>query len=172
MSAPSRAPSRLPALGCAALATVYGVLFLHAESQAAVGALLVAAAAGAALAARFRLIAWTRDSIGAHQTTFDVAALVGVLAAAIVLRQQHFAILMMTTAMLLMVAALGLTVQFGFAGVVNFAGAAFLGIGCYTAAVVTRYTDLPPLLSLPLGGLVAALIGSILILPVLRTRGH
>jgi ABC-type branched-subunit amino acid transport system permease subunit len=101
-----------------------------------------------------------------------VAALVGVLAAAIVLRQQHFAILMMTTAMLLMVAALGLTVQFGFAGVVNFAGAAFLGIGCYTAAVVTRYTDLPPLMSLPLGGLVAALIGSILILPVLRTRGH
>ena len=124
------------------------------------------------LAARFGLIARTRDSIGAHPTTFDLAAVIGVLAAAIVLRQQHFAVLMMTTAMLLMVAALGLTVQFGFAGVVNFAGAAFLGIGCYTAAVVTRYTDLPAILSLPLGGLVAALIGSILILPVLRTRGH
>src|SRR5262249_57536441 len=63
-------------------------------------------------------------------------------------------------------------VQWGLAGVVNFAGWAFLGIGCYTAAVVTKYTALPPLLSLPLGGLVAALIGSILILPVLRTRGH
>ena len=172
MSAPSQAPSRLPALGCATVATVYGILFLHAESQAAVGALLVAAAAGVALAARFGLIARTRDSIGAHQTTFDVAALVGVLAAAIVLRQQHFAILMMTTAMLLMVAALGLTVQFGFAGVVNFAGAAFLGIGCYTAAVVTQYTALPSWLSLPLGGFAAAVIGSILILPVLRTRGH
>lgn len=172
MSALARGPSRLPALGCAAVATVYGILFLHAESQAAVGALLVAAAAGVALAERFGLIARTRDSIGAHQTTFDLAAIIGVLAAAIVLRQQHFAVLMMTTAMLLMVAALGLTVQFGFAGVVNFAGAAFLGIGCYTAAVVTKYTDLPPLLSLPLGGLVAALIGSILILPVLRTRGH
>jgi hypothetical protein len=165
-------PSRLPALACAAVATLYGILFLHAESQLAVGALLAAAVAGLGLAARFGLIARTRDSIGAHQTTFDVAAVIGVLAAAIVLRQQHFAILMMTTAMLLMVAALGLTVQFGFAGVVNFAGSAFLGIGCYTAAVVTRYTDLPTILSLPLGGLVAALIGSILILPVLRTRGH
>jgi ABC-type branched-subunit amino acid transport system permease subunit len=31
---------------------------------------------------------------------------------------------------------------------------------------------LPPILSLPLGGIIAALIGSILILPMLRTRGH
>jgi ABC-type branched-subunit amino acid transport system permease subunit len=165
-------PSRLPALGCAAVATLYGILFLHAESQAAVGALLLAAAAGLVVAARLGLVAAARESIGAHEITFDVAAVIGVLAAALVLRQQHFAILMMTTAMLLMVAALGLTVQFGFAGVANFAGAAFLGVGCYTAAVVTRYTDLPAILSLPLGGLVAALIGSILILPVLRTRGH
>src|SRR6185295_7691756 len=76
------------------------------------------------------------------------------------------------TALILMVAALGLTVQFGYAGIVNFAGAAFLGIGCYTAAVLTRDTGVPPLLIVPLGGLAAALIGSILILPVLRTRGH
>jgi ABC-type branched-subunit amino acid transport system permease subunit len=86
--------------------------------------------------------------------------------------EEHFIILMMTTALLLMVAALGLTIQFGYAGVVNFAGAAFLGIGCYTAGVVTKYTALPSFLTLPLGGLMAAIIGSILILPVLRTRGH
>jgi ABC-type branched-subunit amino acid transport system permease subunit len=165
-------PSRLPAIGCAAVAALYGILFLHAESQLAVGALLAAAAAAIVVAARLGVIGRVRDSIAAHESTFDVAAVVGVLVAALVLRQAHFAVLMMTTAMLLMVAALGLTVQFGFAGVVNFAGAAFLGIGCYTAAVVTKYTDLPTLLTLPLGGLVAALIGSILILPVLRTRGH
>ena len=78
----------------------------------------------------------------------------------------------MATSLLLMVAALGLTVQFGYAGVLNFAGAAFLGIGCYTAAVLTNYTAVPPLLIVPLGGVIAAAIGSILILPVLRTRGH
>jgi ABC-type branched-subunit amino acid transport system permease subunit len=172
VSAPTHAPSRLPAIVCAAIATVYAVLFLAAESQLAVGALLGAAAAAVVPAAQTGLIARVRDSIGAHQTTFDLAAVLGVLAAAIFLHQAHFAILMMTTAMLMMVAALGLTVQFGFAGVVNFAGVAFLGIGCYTAAVVTKYTDLPSWLTLPLGGLVAALIGSILILPVLRTRGH
>src|SRR6266704_917448 len=48
----------------------------------------------------------------------------------------------------------------------------FLGIGCYTAGVVTKYTSLPSFITLPLGGTMAALIGSILILPVLRTRGH
>ena len=170
--APPTVRSRLPAIGCAVVATLYLILFLAADSQIAVGALLAAAAAGVALAARFGLIARVRDSIGDHPRTFDLAAILGVLAAAIFLRQAHFAILMMTTAMLMMVAALGLTVQFGFAGVVNFAGAAFLGIGCYTAAAVTKYTALPTILTLPLGGVMAGLIGSILIMPVLRTRGH
>jgi ABC-type branched-subunit amino acid transport system permease subunit len=170
--APAASPSRLPALGCAAVATVFGIVFLAAESQLEVGALLAIVAAAIFAAARTGVIAKVRESIGAHQKTFDAAAVIGVLAAATWLHQEHFAILMMTTAMLLMVAALGLTVQFGFAGVVNFAGVAFLGIGCYTAAVVTKYTALPSILTLPLGGLTAALIGSILILPVLRTRGH
>lgn len=159
-------------MGCVAAATIYGIAFLTAESQAAVGALLAGAAVALPLAARAGLTDKVRASIDADQTAFDIAAVLGVLIAAIVLREQHFAILMMTTAILLMVAALGLTVQFGFAGVVNFAGAAFLGIGCYTAAVVSQYTTLPLILTLPLGGLAAALIGSILILPMLRTRGH
>jgi len=172
MPAPDASPSRLPAIGCAAVATVYGILFLAAESQLEVAALLAGAAAAVVLAGRMGLIEKIRGSIAANARTFDAAAILGVLLAALWLHEEHFAILMMTTAMLLMVAALGLTVQFGFAGVVNFAGAAFLGIGCYTAAVVTKYTALPSWLTLPAGGLVAALIGSILILPVLRTRGH
>lgn len=170
MAPPS--PSRLPAIACTILATFYGIAFLAAESQVEVGALLAVAAAAVAIGARAGLVAKVRDSIAAHERTFDGAAVLGVLAAALVLHQQHFAILMITTALLLMVAALGLTVQFGFAGVVNFAGAAFLGIGCYTAAVITYYTPLPSIFTLPIGGLAAALIGSILILPVLRTRGH
>jgi len=166
------AASRLPALAFAAAMTAYAVLFLAAERERAVGALIVAAAAALALAARFGLLARVRTSITAHEATFDAAAIVGVLIVAIWFHEEHFVLLMLTTALILMVAALGLTVQFGYAGVVNFAGAAFLGIGCYTAAVLTKYTSVPPLLTLPLGGVVAALIGSILIFPVLRTRGH
>jgi ABC-type branched-subunit amino acid transport system permease subunit len=164
--------SPLPALAFAAVMIVYGIAFLGAERERAVGALIVAAAAGAALAARFGLLAKVRASIDANERTFDAAVIAGVIIAAVWFHEEHFVLLMLTTALLLMVAALGLTVQFGYAGVVNFAGAAFLGIGCYTAAVLTNYTSVPPLLIVPLGGIAAALIGSILILPVLRTRGH
>jgi ABC-type branched-subunit amino acid transport system permease subunit len=63
-------------------------------------------------------------------------------------------------------------VQFGYAGVLNFAGASFFGIGAYTSAVLNTYTGVPHLLVLLAGGLLAALISSLLLLPVLRTRGH
>ncbi|MGP0091282.1 MAG: branched-chain amino acid ABC transporter permease [Xanthobacteraceae bacterium] len=162
----------MPALAAAAAITLYGILFLGAESERALGALLVGLAAAVALAARAGILATIRAGIGANERTFDLAVVAGVLLAAAWFHQEHFVLLMLTTALLLMVAALGLTVQFGYAGVVNFAGAAFLAVGCYTAATLTKYTSLPAVLSLPLGGLMAALIGSILILPVLRTRGH
>ena len=79
---------------------------------------------------------------------------------------------MLTKVMLFGLACLGLTLQFGFAGVVNFSGAAFFGIGAYTAAKLAGNALLPHLIVLLLGGLVAAAISSVLILPLLRTRGH
>ena len=165
-------PRLLPALVFAALATIFGILFLAAERERAVAGLFIAAAAVVGLAARFGLIDQVRASIRAHESVFHAAIIVGLLLMLVWFHEEHFALLMITTSLLLMTAALGLTVQFGFAGIVNFAGAAFLGIGCYTAAVVTKYTALPSVLTLPLGGLMAALIGSVLILPMLRTRGH
>jgi len=83
---------------------------------------------------------------------------------------QHFVMLMLASVLLYSVACLGLTVQFGYAGVVNFAGAAFLGVGGYTSAVLGPHV--PHALVLLIGGVLAALVGSILILPILRTRGH
>jgi ABC-type branched-subunit amino acid transport system permease subunit len=172
MTAPSNGRAALPVLAFVAFATLYGIVFLGAESQRAVGALLVLVAVAVAFAARMGFVDKVRASIGGNERIFDLSVIGGVLVAALWFHEEHFVILMMTTAFLLMVASLGLTIQFGYAGVANFAGAAFLGIGCYTAAVVTKYTPLPTFLTLPLGGLMAALIGSILILPVLRTRGH
>jgi ABC-type branched-subunit amino acid transport system permease subunit len=165
-------PSRLPAIAFAGLSTIFGILFLAAERERAVAALFVAAAVTIALAARFGLVDRVRASIGAHENLFNLAMLIGLVAMLVWFHEEHFALLMLTTSLLLMVAALGLTVQFGYAGVVNFAGASFLGIGCYTAAVVTKSTALQSVVTLPLGGIMAALIGSILILPMLRTRGH
>ncbi len=83
-----------------------------------------------------------------------------------VFAEDHFPLLMLSTVMLYATVALGLNVQFGYTGVVNFAGAAFFGIGAYTSAELIGHT------ALPLGGLFAAAIGLVLVFPVVRTRGH
>ena len=149
--------------------TAYAAFFLHAESQAEVLGLVVLAAAGIPLLARFGWTARMGESFKNRKSTgIGIAASFAVLLA--LFHDQHFVMLMLASVLLYTVACLGLTVQFGYAGVVNFAGAAFLGVGGYTSAVLGPH--LPHALVLAVGGLLAALIGSILILPILRTRGH
>lgn len=96
---------------------------------------------------------------------------VGGLAIGLALYEEHFALMMLATVLIYALACIGLNIQFGYAGVINFAGIAFFGVGGYTAAVLGG-TGLPSLLVLLAGGLAAAAIGCILILPVLRTKGH
>ncbi len=54
----------------------------------------------------------------------------------------------------------------------NFAGASMLGVGAYTAAVIGQHEAVPAIVLLPLGGIVSAFVGSILLPPMLRTQGH
>lgn len=96
---------------------------------------------------------------------------IGTLAIGLAYHEEHFALMMLATVLIYSLACIGLNIQFGYAGVINFAGAAFFGVGGYTAAVLGD-TGLPSLLILLAGGLVSAAIGCILILPVLRTKGH
>jgi ABC-type branched-subunit amino acid transport system permease subunit len=161
-------------LGLLALAAliVAALLLLWVESQAEVLALLAALAAAVLLAGRAGWLARVEASFAEHESALNGAAVLGVLIIAGVFHRDHFALLMVATVLLYILACLGLTIQLGFAGVLNFAGAAFFGIGCYTAAVLTGHTGLPHLLVLLAGGVMAALIGSLLLYPVLRTRGH
>ncbi len=69
------------------------------------------------------------------------------------------------------IAALGLNLITGLCGQLTFGHAAFLSIGAYTAAILTRDFHLPFILSLVLGGLMAALFGILLGIPVLRLTG-
>src|SRR3974377_1951139 len=94
-----------------------------------------------------------------------------VLTVAAWFHENHFVLLLVITVLLYTVATLGLNIQFGYAGVLNFAGASFFGIGAYTSAEL-HPPGVPHVLVLLIGCLLAALIGSILLLPVLRTRGH
>jgi ABC-type branched-subunit amino acid transport system permease subunit len=160
----------LPGLAAIAAITAYAAVFLHAESQAEVLGLVMLAAIGVPVLARFGWISRASTSLEKNKNGARLAIGIAFASIAALFYDQHFVMLMIASVLLYTVACLGLTVQFGYAGVVNFAGAAFLGVGGYTSAMLAPH--LPHPLVLLAGGALAALVGSILILPILRTRGH
>jgi ABC-type branched-subunit amino acid transport system permease subunit len=170
VTTPARA-SLWPGLAALVLATVYLIALLGTEKQGfIIGLLAVAVVAGVA-AGYFRWLTPVSRSFAEREDALGVLAIVALCAVAAWFHEDHFVLLLVLTVMLYTVATLGLNVQFGYAGVLNFAGASFFGIGAYTSAVLNT-TAVPHLLVLLIGGLLAALIGSLLLLPVLRTRGH
>jgi branched-chain amino acid transport system permease protein len=66
--------------------------------------------------------------------------------------------------------ALGLQVQFGFAGLLNFGQVAFMAIGAYTMAILVVKEGWSMWLAAPLGVVAAGLGGLVLGLPTLRLR--
>jgi len=166
-----RAPL-LPGVVALALSTAYLIALLAAEKQPLIIGLL-AFAVVAVLAAHY--LGWLNLVSRSFADREDVLGVYAILAGCVVaafFHDNHFVLLLFVTVLLYTVATLGLNIQFGYAGVLNFAGASFLGIGAYTSAVLCTYTVVPHLLVLLIGGMLAALIGSLLLLPVLRTRGH
>jgi ABC-type branched-subunit amino acid transport system permease subunit len=156
-------------VGVAAIAA-YSYLFLHAESQGAVLGLVALAVIGVPIVGRFGWIGAATRSLESNRPAGRIAIAVALAAIVWLFREENFAMLMVASVLFYTVACLGLTVQFGYAGVVNFAGAAFLGVGGYTSAMLAPHV--PHVIVLAIGGLLAALLGSVLILPILRTRGH
>ena len=148
------------------------VAVLDIEDQRALG-ICIAVIAGVAFALSKLGIVQAAEQAGVHHPwavrCIIVAAFAGVL---LVLRENNFALLMSATILIYATVCLGLTIQTGFTGLFNFAGAAFLGTGGYTAAMLANVTWLPDIIVILSGGLIAAALGTILILPVLRTRGH
>ena len=69
------------------------------------------------------------------------------------------------------VGALGLNVLVGWTGQISIGHAAFMSVGAYTAANLAVKLGLPFWLTLPAGGLMAALIGAIVGIPSLRIKG-
>lgn len=68
------------------------------------------------------------------------------------------------------IAAAGLNIMTGYTGLISLGHAAFMGVGCYTAAWAAQ-RGVPTLLTLPLAGAMAATLGLIVGLPSLRIKG-
>ena len=69
------------------------------------------------------------------------------------------------------VGAIGLNILVGYTGQISVGHGAFMSVGAYTAANLAVRLDFPFWLSLPLGGLMAALVGAVVGIPSLRIKG-
>lgn len=169
-SRPLRFP-RLIVAATVALLFAGGGLLLHAEEQGQVIALLGAFVLIFALADRIAAGRAVMVLCRTYSGTANLAAVLSILAIVAVFREEHYTLLMLATVALFATACAGLNLQMAFAGVPNFAGAAFFAVGAYTAAMLGA-TGVPHLLVLVAAGLVAGVLGLVMLLPVLRTRGH
>jgi len=169
MRSPGAGRRVLSAAVLAALAALLLYGFLAAESETTVGLILLGAVVAVAVGLRTGVL----DRLLRAAGTPTMLGSLGLAALALVgvFHDDPFVLLLMARALLVLVACLGLHVQLADAGVPNFAGAAFFGVGGYTAAVLGRGA-LPHPLVLLASGAVAAAVGSLLLLPLLRTRGH
>ena len=158
------------ALFCAAAV----VAVVHVDNQTVLLCLLAALVAIWAVAARFGVVGAIEQAAATSPwwTRLTIAAACAVVLGA--LHDDNFGLLMVATVLLYVTVCVGLTIQVGYIGLSNFSAAAFFGCGGYTAAVFDQssWRDCPSLLVIFAGGIVAAAIGLLLILPVLRTRGH
>jgi ABC-type branched-subunit amino acid transport system permease subunit len=142
------------------------------ENQRLLGLALVGVAILAFTVGRLGLVAATEAA--ASEYPWLVRSLIVVASAAVllVLKDDNFGLLMVATVLIYVTVCIGLTIQMGYAGLTNFAAAAFVGVGGYTAALLSRAGGVPDIVVLIAGGAVAVAIGSLLVFPVLRTRGH
>ncbi|NSL53050.1 branched-chain amino acid ABC transporter permease [Calidifontibacillus erzurumensis] len=69
------------------------------------------------------------------------------------------------------IGAIGLNILTGFTGQISIGVGAFLGVGGYTSAILTTKLGLSFWLSMPLAGIVTALVGALFGIPSLRLKG-
>lgn len=78
----------------------------------------------------------------------------------------------LTNAWLSALLALSLTLMAGTAGQISLGQAALLAIGAYASALLALDLDWPTLVTVPLAGLLTGVIGTLLVFPAFRLRGH
>lgn len=154
------------------VATVYLAAVLTADLEWALITLSATGIVLVLLAIKIRVVSMLRESYRQSEKVIDLLSVAVVVALAAYFYNDTFALYLLTTVLVYIIACLGLNFQFGYAGILNFSGAAMLGVGGYVAALLGNVAVMPRLLLLPIGGIAAAIVGSVLLPPMLRTRGH
>ena len=84
----------------------------------------------------------------------------------------EYALRVMNLSLIGSLAVMGLCIAFGWAGLIQLGQAAFVGVGAYTSAVLSRDFGMPFVLAVPLAALLAGAAAVLIGFPLLRLRGH
>jgi branched-chain amino acid transport system permease protein len=160
-------------LFCILASTVAFVTFLKVTNLFALLAIILAVVAGIYLFNRFEQIKAPIIRALERRRKFTFGSMIAmIIFLPFVLRSSPYWIFILTLALLWIIVVLGINIQFGSAGIINLGAAAFYGVGAYTAGMFATKLGVPPLLNLLLGAVMAMLVGSILFVPVLKTRSY
>jgi branched-chain amino acid transport system permease protein len=102
---------------------------------------------------------------------WTVAAIILLFAVIVPLSLHEYYLSIINLSLIAIVGALGLNILVGYTGQISVGHAAFMSVGAYTAANLAVKLGLPFWITLPAGGLMAALIGAIVGIPSLRIKG-
>src|SRR5882757_6936554 len=102
---------------------------------------------------------------------WTVVALAAIFVVIIPLAVHEYYLSILNLIFIAIVGALGLNILVGYTGQISIGHGAFMSVGAYTAANLAVKLGLPFWLTLPAGGLMAALIGVIVGMPSLRIKG-
>jgi branched-chain amino acid transport system permease protein len=85
--------------------------------------------------------------------------------------QSSYYVRILTYASIFVIFAVSWDLLSGYSGQLNFGHALFFGVAAYTVALLNKYFGLQPWATIPIGALVAALVGVATCFPALRLRG-
>src|SRR5947208_10389023 len=100
-----------------------------------------------------------------------VAAFAGLFIVVVPLALNEYYVSILNLILIAVVGALGLNILVGYTGQISIGHGAFMSVGAYTAANFAVRLGAPFWLALPLGGVMAAIIGAIVGIPSLRIKG-
>jgi branched-chain amino acid transport system permease protein len=175
---------KLPALGeivalCAGLLVLLGTVVwaLRINESSRFVSFLVFVAAVAVAAHHLGLFAWLSDLSDRHRRTVVLASAAVAIAFPFTQQGNAYWIRVFASIGVFAVAAIGLNVVVGLAGLLDLGYVAFFGVGAYVGALLanasltTVHIHVPFLLVVLLGGCIAAAFGLVIGAPTLRLRG-
>ncbi len=100
-----------------------------------------------------------------------VAAFAGLFIVIAPLALGEYYISILNLILIAVVGALGLNILVGYTGQISIGHGAFMSVGAYTAANLVIHLGAPFWITIPAGGIMAALIGAVVGIPSLRIKG-